>query len=191
MNQCLKIFRFPLIAHHQAPEVLQPQIGSLNDPPPLVAPQLPSILMRRYAIILALRDDWFNLALHQQGSRWVAVIGAVANQAFRLMRSSPLAAPLLHLHLAQSCFQEFDLRRGSRLHENSERSTRAICQNHKLRAFAALGLANFSAPFLALTNIPSRKHSFQRIFFWSLTWSRKACHKFNKTLLSAQSVRRR
>jgi hypothetical protein len=44
---------------------------------------------------------------------------------------------------------------------------------------------------LALTNIPSRKHSFQRIFFWSLTWLRKARHKFNKTPLSAQSVRRR
>ena len=191
MNQRLKILRLALIAHHQTAEVLQPGIRALDNPPPFVASQLAPILMRRHLVILTLRDDWLNLSLHQQQPRRVTVIGPVANQPLRLMRSPVLAASLLHLHLVERCFKEFDFRRGSRLQVYSERSTRAIGQYHKLRSLAALGFADFCAPFFALTNMPSIKHSFQRTRFWSLSWSKKARHKFNRTPLSAHSLKRR
>ena len=191
MNQRLKILRLALITHHQAAEILQPGIRPLDDPPPLVAPQLAPILMRRHPIILALRDERLNLPLNQHCPRWVAVISAVANQALRFVWSPPRATPLLYLHLVERLLKEFDFRRGSLLHVYSERSTRAIGQYHKLRSLAALSFADFGAPFFALTNMPSIKHSFQRTFFWSLSWSKKARHKFNRMSLSAHSLKRR
>jgi hypothetical protein len=44
---------------------------------------------------------------------------------------------------------------------------------------------------LAVTNMPSTKHSFQRILFRSLSWSRKARHRSSSTPDSAHWLRRR
>jgi len=128
MNQRLKILRLPLIAHHQPAEVLQPGFRALDNPSPFVASPLAPILMRRHSIILPLRDDWLNLSLHKQQARRVTIIGPVADQTLRLVRTSPLAASLLHLHPVERGFKEFDFGRGSRLQVYSERSTRAIGQ---------------------------------------------------------------
>src|SRR5215213_1763006 len=191
MDKCFKVLNLALVAGDQAPEVLQPRVRALDNPAPLIAPQLPPVLVRRLLVVPALRDDGLDLARDQQRSRRVAVITAVGDQPLRLVRAASLAAPPLHLDAVERAFEELALRRGSRLHAYSERSTLAICQNHKLRPLAALGLAHTVAPFLAVTNIPSTKPSFQRIFFRSLSWSRKARHRFNRTPLSAHCERRR
>src|SRR5215218_5405390 len=107
------------------------------------------------------------------------------------MRVARVAAAVLHPDVVERLFEECDLRRGSLLHAYSERSTLAICQNHKLRPLAAFGLAHTVAPFFAVTNMPSTKHSFQRILRASLSWSRKARQRFKRTSLSAHSERRR
>src|SRR5215216_2270277 len=190
MNQCFKVLNPMLIANHKTAEVLQPRVGALDDPSALVTSELASILMRRHRVVLAARDNRLNLTLHKQRPRRIAVIGAICNQAFRFVRAASGPASPLDLHRVERAFEEFDLRRGSLLHAYSERSTLAICQYHKLCPLTAFGLAHTVAPFFAETNMPSTKHSFQRILRESLSWSRKARHKFKRTPLSAHSERR-
>jgi hypothetical protein len=60
----------------------------------------------------------------------------------------------------------------------------------KLCPLTAFGLAHTLALFLAVTNIPSTKHSFQRIFLASLSWSRKARQICKSRPLSAHRQRR-
>jgi hypothetical protein len=74
---------------------------------------------------------------------------------------------------------------------NSDRSTRAICQYHKLRSLAPLGFADAEPPFLAGTNVPSMKHSFQRSCCRSLSCARKARHRSRSTPLLVHCDSRR
>src|SRR3712207_3270183 len=149
MNECFKVPGLPLVAHDEPAEVLQPRVRPLDDPPAPVAPQLAPVLMRRLPVVPALRDDGLDLALDQQRTRRVGVVAAVGDQPLGLVRAAPVAAPPLHFDAVERPFEELDLRRGSRLHAYSERKTRAICQNHKLRPLAAFGLAHTLAPFFA------------------------------------------
>lgn len=144
-------------------EVLQPRVRPLDDPPAPVAPQLPPVLVRRLPVVAPLRDNRLDVARDQQRPRRVGVVAAVGDQPLRLVWSAVLPAPPLYLHRVERALEELNLRGGSRLHAYSERKTRAICQNHRLRPLAAFGLAHTVAPFLAATNMPSTKHSFQRI----------------------------
>src|SRR5215213_561859 len=191
MNHCFKVLNLALVADNQAPKVLQPRVSPLDDPSALVSSQLSPVLMRRHSIVPPSRDDRFDLPLDQQRSRRITVIAAICDQPLRLMWATPLTSAPFHLDAVERAFEEFDLCRGSRLHAYSERSTLAICQYHKLCPLAAFGLAHTEAPFFAVTNMPSTKHSFQRILRESLSWSRKARHKFKRTPLSAHSERRR
>ena len=63
-----------LVAQGQASEVLQPGVGALNDPAMLVAPQITPVLMCRFAIVFACRNDRLNTALDQQFTCRVAVV---------------------------------------------------------------------------------------------------------------------
>jgi hypothetical protein len=191
MDECFEVPDLPLVAHDEPAEVLQPRVRPLDDPAPLVTPQLAPVLVRRLLVVPALRDDRFDVARYQQRPRRVGVVAPVGDEPLRLVRAPVLPAPPLHFNRVERPFEEPDFRRGSRLHAYSERKTRAICQNHKLRPLAALGLAHTLAPFLAATNMPSTKHSFHRIFFRSLSWSRNARHRSSSTPESAHSERRR
>src|SRR5215210_47673 len=191
MNQCFKVLNITLVASHQAAEVLQPRVRPLDDPSALVASEFAPVLMRGDAVVLSPRDERFNLPLNQQRPRRIAVISSICNQALRLMWATARTTASFHLDAVERFFEEFDFRRGSRLHAYSERSTLAICQNHKLCPLTAFGLAHTVAPFFAVTNMPSTKHSFQRSLRASLSWSRKARHRFKRTSLSAHSERRR
>src|SRR5215210_3359435 len=142
MNQCFKILHLALVACHQAPEVLQPRVRALNDPAPLVPSQLPPVLMRRHPVVLPPRNNRLNLTLVQKRPRRVAVVAAVGDQALRFVRATTFATSPLYFDIVERTFKELDFGRGSLFHEYSERSTRAICQNHKLCALPALGLAN-------------------------------------------------
>ena|ERR1051326_6163698 len=188
MNKCRKRLSRALIAHHQPPEGLQPRVGALNDPAPLVPSELASVLVRRHPVVPARRDDRLNRALDQQGSHLIAVVTAVGDQSFGLATPGAAAsdAPILKRLLKQ-----FHLRRGSLLHVYSERSTRAIGQYHELRSLASFSLPDQRAPFFAVMNMPSIKHSSHRTFFRSSNWSRKARHMFKSTSDSAHSFNRR
>src|SRR4028118_728261 len=84
MHQSLEYDSRTFVAHRQAPEVLQPRIGALDNPTMLVAPQFASILTGCFAVVLAGGNNWLHAALHQLLPHRVAVIALVSNQAFWL-----------------------------------------------------------------------------------------------------------
>ena len=149
MHKRFKMLDMMLIAHDQAPEVLQPRVGSLNNPSVSISSELSSILLRCDGVVLPAGDNRFNGACDQQRPRPVAVISAVGNQACRLAGGAPPAAPPGHVETLERPLEEGHFRRGRLLHAYSERSTLSICQNHTLRPLAACGLAHTVPPFLA------------------------------------------
>ncbi len=185
MNQRFKVLHLPLVTHDQPAEVLQPRIRPLNDPSALVTTHFSSILVRCHPVVRPRRDDRFDATFHQQCPRAIAVLAPVCKQAAN--PSSP-GTPRADAPVRQRFFDQFHFRWGSRLHVKSSRSTRAIGQYHELCSLAALGFADFRAPFLAVTNMPSMKHSFHRTLRRSSSWSKKARHRFKSRPDSAHSL---
>jgi hypothetical protein len=154
-----------LIAHDEAAKVPQPGKGPFDKPPATITAQLTSILMGGPRMVAARRDNRVNATPGQSRPQRMAVIPPIGDQ--------PLG------------------RRGSRLQVCSQRSTRAIDQNHPLRALAPLGLPDLGAPSFAATKLPSAKHSSQRSFCWSFSWAKKARQSVSNTPLSSQALSRR
>lgn len=188
MNQCDEVHGQSFIANHQSAKVLQPRIGAFDNPAPLVTSKFPTILVRRDSVVGTRWDDRLNVSLEQQHSRRVAVVGPIPNQSFGLV-ASPIA--MTNGHTVQCRFQQFHFRRGSLLHVYSERSTRAIGQYHKLCSLASFSLPDQRTPFFAVTNMPSIKHSFHRIFCRSFSWFKKARQRLRSTPFSAHWHSRR
>ena len=188
MNQGNKVDRQIFISHDQATKVLQPRIGSFDNPTSFVSSQFASILMRGHFVIASRRNDRFNIPLKQQNSHGIAVVGAISNQAFRL---TSFSIAMTHWHAIQGGFQQFYFRRGSLLHVYSERSTRAIGQYHELCSLASFSLPDQLTPFFAITNMPSMKHSFQRIFWRSFSWFKNVRQRLSNTPCLAHWHRRR
>ena len=173
------------VTHGHTTEILNPRVGSFNNPAPSVFPQLPSVLMRGPSIILSRRNDGFNVQARQIRSSFVAVIPSIGDQFIRV--SSFPVDP----NRFQCRQKQFHFRRGRRVHVKSDRSTPAINQYHKLRSLPAFGLANFEPPFLAEAKVPSTKHSFQRICFLSSSCAKNDLQSFSKTPSRAHFCSRR
>jgi hypothetical protein len=179
------------IAHDQPAKMSQPGERPLDDPPPPVPPQLPSILMGRTLVVPPRWNDGLNAPTGQPGTQRVAVIPAVGNQPLGpLPGTSGLPWPADRDRL-KGRLEERDFRRGCRLQVCSQRSTRAIDQNHPLRPLAAFRLADLGPPFLAGMKLPSAKHSSQRNFCSSLSWARKARHSSSSRPVSSHCLSRR
>ena len=157
---------------------MQPSVSSFDNPSALVSSELSPILMRRDGVAAAGRNDRLDGSFDQQSARFIAVISAIRNQAFRSATLSPATADA---SMRQRWPKEPDFRRRCLLHVYSERSTRAIGQYHKLCSLAFLSLPDQRTPLLAGMNMPSIKHSSQRSFCLSSNWSRKARHRSNST----------
>lgn len=179
------------MANQDPPKMSQPRNRSLNDPAMTIAPQFASILVRRRAPIAPCRNNRFNAALRQPCSQRIAVIRSIQHDPLRLLAgvSRMMTAP--DAYGCQGAFQERHFRRGCRVQVKSQRSTRAIDQNHALCAFAAFGLADLCAPFFAGMKVPSPKHSSQRSFSRSFRSARKLRHRFSSVPSSSQSRNRR
>ena len=103
-----------LIAHNQAPEVLQPRVGSLNHPSVSIFPELSSILMRCDGVVLPAWDTRFNGAGDQQRPRPIAVISAVGNQACRRVKCQSAPPSFCSTRRPAAC--AFAVQAGPRLH---------------------------------------------------------------------------
>src|SRR5215510_13993942 len=171
-----------VIAHGKAAEVAEPREGTFNDPAPPIASQAAAVLVGGLRVVRPRRNDGLNVPPLQETANGVVVVPAVADQALGLPADRLTRERLL---------EERDLRRGRRVQVCSQRSTRAIDQYHPLGPLAALGFADFGAPFLAGAKLPSMKHSSQRIFWRSLSWLRKARHSVRSTPLSSHCRSRR
>src|SRR5574337_2181339 len=141
-----------VIAHHQPSVVAEPSEGALYDPPSFVAAQRPTVLRRRFAPILPMRGDQLDAALGQLLSQRIAIITALSYQTTRLL-------PTSYPDRLQGRFDEFDLRRGSRVKVVSQRNTRAVDHHHPLCPLAPLGFSHSGAPFFAGAKLPSRNDS--------------------------------
>ncbi len=180
----------PLVAHDQPPEVVQPRVGALDNPPPAIAAQAASILVGSPTVVRASRNDGLDAAGVQGGTDRIAIVSPVGNQPIRPLARTPSAMDTRDGDRGQGGSQQGYLCRGRRRHVKSKRSTRAINQYHKLRAFAALGFADFRPPFLAGTKVPSTKHSSHRICSCSWSWARKARHNISRVPSSVQRCNR-
>lgn len=139
-----------LVAHQNPTKVLQPRKQSLNLPTALVTAQATPVLRRRLLPVRLMRGNQLYLLLSKFLVQRVRVIRLIANQTFRRVIGEPLD---------QSFADKSDFMRRSILCVNGERKTSAVCHCRELRTLAPLGLSDFAAPFFAVMNIPSIKHS--------------------------------
>jgi hypothetical protein len=181
----------PFIADDEAAKVAQPGERPLHDPPPPVAAQLAAILMRRPLMVRASGDDGLDAPASQPGAQRVTIIAPIRNQALGSLARPPRLPGPADGDRLEGRFEEGDFRRGRRLQVCSQRSTRAIDQNHPLCTLAPLGFPDLGPPFLAGMKEPSAKHSFQRSFSWSLSWAKNARQSFKSTPISSHCFSRR
>jgi hypothetical protein len=153
-----------LIAHHEASKVPQPRERPLDDPAAPVAPQLAAILMGRPLVVAARGDDRLDAPTSQAGAQGIAVVASIRNQAVGALAGASRLAGATDRDRGEGLLEEGDFRRGCRVQVCSQRSTRAIDQNHPLGPLAAFRLADVGPPFLAGMKLPSAKHSSQRSF---------------------------
>jgi hypothetical protein len=134
----------------------EPGEGPLHNPPPPVSPQFPSVLMGCPPVVGAGWDDRLDAPTRQACPQRVAVIAAIGNQPFRALTGSPGFPWSPDGNGVGGLFEGRDLRRGCRVQVCSQRSTRAIDQNHPLRTLAPLGIAD-PGPIFRRDEAPIRK----------------------------------
>lgn len=164
-----------------------PSDGSFNNPTFSVTSQLSPILMCRLCVVPAGRDDRLNPPFYQHLSRLVAVITAVRNQSVWPLPRATWVMTFLDRDGIERLLKERDLRRGRRVQVCSQRSTRAIDQNHPLCALAPFGWAHSTPPFLAGAKLPSQKHSSHLILSRSESSAKKALQRLRRVSSSSHS----
>ncbi len=176
-----------VIANHQAPEVAQPGEGTFYGPPPLVTAQRSTVLRRRFASILPMRDDQLNAAPGQLLAQGVTVVAPVGDQAERLLPRTPRPMSPPYPDRLKRHLDELDLRRGSSVKVVSQRKTLAVDHHPPLRALAPLGFSDCGAPFLAGAKLPSINDSLHFNCWRSFSSPRKARQIASQTACSSQS----
>ena len=109
-----------------------------------------TVLRCGFLSIAFMRLNHFNALFSQFSVQWIRIISFIADQSL---------GQLFGKNFGESFSDQADFMRGSRVHVNGDRKTRAVCHCHDLRTFAPLGFSNFEAPFFATTKVPSIKHS--------------------------------
>ena len=191
MNETEVVHDGALVSHDETAIVEEPAVGSLNLPTPLVPAKLAAVLVGRDHVVAPLGDDRLNAASGQAFPQSVAIVAAVADQPIRVLTRAAWVMCACDRDRVERLVDEENFRRGRRVHVNSERSTRAIAQYHKLRSLAPLGRADARAPFFAGAKVPSMKHSFHWICSRSFSSDRNARQRFNRTPVLDHTERRR
>ena len=141
-------------ARCHATKVVQPRPQPLNLPAATVAAQSASVLGRRLDPIRLVRRDQLDACGRQLNIKRVAIISSVADQSLWTLFGKTLS---------ENISDKGGLMRRSTRRVGGERKTMSVCQTHEFRAFAPLGGAHGTPPFLATTNVPSIKHSVKSI----------------------------
>ena len=163
-------------------KVLQPGKQAFHFPTAFVSSQDTTILGSWLLAIGFVRSDQLNALLLQSFIQWIAVIGSVTNQSFRFFFGKSVV---------QGLFHQLHFMRRSTANGYGDRKTSAICHCHELCTFAPLGFSHPSAPFLAITKLPSMKHSVRSRPPRSLTSFTNARNTSSKTPFSTHSWNRR
>lgn len=137
-------------ANDEPSKVVQPGEEAFDFPALGVATQAATVIEGGLGAATAVRGQKQDLFFEQSLPQRVAIIGLISNEAQRFFFHQPRGQGRLHqLHFG----------RRSSFCVDGERKTMSICNGHDFTALAPLGIANFSAPFLAAEKLPSRKHS--------------------------------
>ena len=144
------VVEISIMTHLNSSKVLQPGKQAFHLPTSFVATQHSSILCDRLLAVGFVGSNHLNALFLQPFIERVTVIGSVTDQSFRL---------LLCKSLLQSLFHQLHFMRRSTSNGYGERKTSAICHCHELCTLAPLGFSHPVAPFLAMTKLPSMKHS--------------------------------
>jgi len=153
-------------------KVLQPSKQAFDLPATTVASQGSAILGGRLLAVAFVWSDQFDAAPAQPLVQRIAVIGAVADQPLRVLSGKAFL---------ERAFDQSDFMRRSTFRGYGDRKTRAICHCHELCTLAPLGLSHPSAPFFAMTKVPSMKHSVKSSLPRSLTSLTNARRIFSNT----------
>ena len=176
-----------VIAYHQSAVVAEPSDGALHDPSSPTAAQRATVLRRRFASILPMRDDQLDAARRQLLAQRVAIVAPVGDQAARLLPGTAGAMATPYADRLQRRLDELDLRRGGRVKVVSQRNTLAVDHHHPLRPLAPLGFPDSAAPFFARAKLPSRKDSLHFNCWRSFNSPRKARQIPSQIPCSSQS----
>jgi hypothetical protein len=148
-----------VVTHSQAAIIAEPGVGAFDFPAASVAPELASVIEGLLLFVPTVGSNQLDTALLQPPPQRIAVIALVGNDPRRF--GAWPSAWSRNFHARQRGFGERDLVRRGRRQECSQRNTLAVDQYHPLRALAALGFPDRSAPFLAGAKLPSRNVSSQ------------------------------
>jgi len=176
-----------VVTHNQSAEVAEPREGAFHGPASSIAAQRPTVLGRRFAPILPVRDDQLDAARRQLLAQRVTIVAPVGAEAERLLPRTTGPVPPPYPDRGERRLDELDLRRGSRVKVVSQRNTRAVDHHHPLRSLAPLGFADGEAPFLAGAKLPSRKDSLHFNCWRSFNSPRNARQISSQTSCSSQS----
>src|ERR1700684_4528294 len=146
VQESLEIVGVELVASDQAAEIEEPREETLDPPASAVAAKLATVLGRRLPIGFMRCDELEPALLHQAFVEPVAVVGLVADEAFRL---------LVDEHLIKSLLDQGHFMGASAFDPEGERKASAVCDCHDLGPLAFLGFPDAGPPFLAPEKEPS------------------------------------
>src|SRR6185312_3556276 len=173
----------------EPPKVAQPGKGPFYFPTATIAPQGTTVGGFAFSVA-AVRRNQLCAPGQQSPPQVVAIVGLVGDNARQLGRAQAAVGAGQEYFFERRLQQRYFRRRGRR-QECSERNTFTVHQYHPLRSLAALGLADFRAPFFAGAKLPSAKASshFSRPF---RSRSESSCrHAASQTPASSHSFSRR
>src|ERR1044072_3095558 len=139
-----------LVTHQNPTKVLKPREQSLHLPTSLVTTQATPVLR---SSLLAVRLVWRDPLYILRSKLFIKRVGVI-----RFVANQPLRG-IVGKAFDESISDKSDFMRRSIVRVHGERKTRAVCHCHELRTLAPLGLSHFAAPFFAVMNVPSIKHS--------------------------------
>ena len=145
------------MANDESAELTEPGVGTFDDPASFVTPEFSAVLIAPELAVLAVRNDEVDAALGQPLSQRVRVVGAVSDYAFRLLSRTAFGSG--DFDFGERGFRKRNFSRRGTFKPNSQRKTATVDQYHPLRALAALGFTDRSAPFFAGAKLPSRNVS--------------------------------
>ncbi len=123
-----------LMSYYQSAELTQPSKCTLNYPSPLVPTHLAPILVSGSLIVNSSWDYWLNTTSFEYLTQHVRVITPICYESLGALAWSPCPVSAPHSDGPEGMSQQLYLRWGCRVQICSQRSTRAIDQNHPLCA---------------------------------------------------------
>jgi hypothetical protein len=141
----------------QSAELPKPGVGAFDDPAPLVAPELTTVLVLFQFVVFTVRHDQLYAAFCKPLAQRIGVVGAVGDHPLRLLSRTAFGAG--YFDFGERGFRKRNFSRRGTFKPNSQWKTAAVDQNHPLRSLAPLGFSDCRAPFFAGAKLPSRNVS--------------------------------